>query len=180
VSAWCVYAVNARADAGNRRIFHPNRSFFEAACIQIRYRAVGPDMQTHNPAPTRRLRARLVERVADADDSHLTLAPDGEPGAAPWQPFLPGVAIKPLLESGGILSYLLRLDPGASLPAHRHPEDEECLVLEGRLRVGSRVEIGAGGYHLARQGSLHARLHTDTGATIFLRGAVPDADQANF
>jgi quercetin dioxygenase-like cupin family protein len=137
-------------------------------------------MPTVSDPPPRALRARLVERVADAEDSHLTLAADGEPGAAPWQPFLPGVQIKVLREGGGSLSYLLKLAPGAELPPHRHPEDEECLVLEGRLRVGSRIEVGPGGYHLAQAGRLHARVHTEGGATIFLRGAVPGPDHAQF
>jgi anti-sigma factor ChrR (cupin superfamily) len=135
----------------------------------------------HKPTlPPKQLRDRLIERVADADDSHLTWAADGEPGAAAWQPFMPGVSIKFLNESAGSLSYLLRLAPGAELPPHRHPQDEECLVLEGRLLVGSQIEIGAGGYHLAHAGALHARIHTQTGATIFLRGAVPQAGHAHF
>jgi quercetin dioxygenase-like cupin family protein len=137
-------------------------------------------MLTVSPLPPRALRARLVERVADAEESHLTLAADGEPGAAPWQAFLPGIQIKVLREAAGTLSYLLKLEPGAELPPHRHPEDEECLVLKGRLRVGSQIEVGPGGYHLARAGRLHARVHTDVGATIFLRGAVPEPDHAHF
>lgn len=112
---------------------------------------------------------RVMERVADADTSHLTI--DADQGA--WQPFLDGVAIKVLHEQGGTLSYLLRLSPGATLPAHRHPQDEECVVLEGRLRVGTQVEIGAGGYHLAHRGALHATISSATGATVFLRSAVP-------
>ena len=139
-----------------------------------------PRMQSVSPSPPRALRTRLIERVADAEDSHITLAADGEPGAAPWQPFMPGIQIKVLRESEGTLSYLLKLAPGAELPPHRHPEDEECLVLEGRLRVGSRIEVGPGGYHLAHAGRLHARVYTDTGATIFLRGAVPEAHHATF
>ena len=112
-------------------------------------------------------------RVADADTSHLTInADDGD-----WQSFWDGVAIKVLREHDGVLSYLLRLAPGATLPPHRHPHDEECVVLEGRLRVGSTTEIGPGGYHLAHRGALHATLGTDTGATIFLRGAVPETGQ---
>jgi quercetin dioxygenase-like cupin family protein len=114
-----------------------------------------------------------MERVADADESHLTIdADDGH-----WQPFLDGVAIKVLHEQAGTLSYLLRLEPGAVLPPHRHPEAEECVVLTGRLRVGSKIEIGPGGYHLAHGGALHATISTVGGATIFLRGAVPDASQ---
>lgn len=128
---------------------------------------------TTTPAQARAIRRRLLERVADSDDSHLTLPA----GAAGWQPFGEGVQIKVLHERAGILSYLLRFAPGARLEAHRHPVDEECLVLEGVLRVGSQIEVGAGGYHLARAGSLHAGISTATGATIFLRGAEPHVDQ---
>lgn len=125
------------------------------------------------PGPARDIRRRLMERVADADRSHLTISGDeGE-----WQPFLDGVAIKVLRQRDGVLSYLLRLEPGATLPPHRHPQDEECIVLEGRLRVGTQIEIGPGGYHLAHGGALHATITTATGATIFLRGAVPEASQ---
>ena len=125
------------------------------------------------PAQARAIRRRLLERVADTDDSHLTVPA----GAAGWQPFGDGVQIKILHESEGILSYLLRFAPGARLDAHRHPVDEECLVLEGVLKVGSRIEVGAGGYHLARAGSLHSGISTEAGATIFLRGAEPQVDQ---
>lgn len=125
------------------------------------------------PAQARAIRRRLLERVADSDDSHLTVAA----GAAGWQPYGDGVQIKVLHENAGILSYLLKLAPGARLEAHRHPVDEECVVLEGLLRVGTQVEVGPGGYHLARAGSLHAGISTEAGATIFLRGAEPHMDQ---
>lgn len=126
------------------------------------------------PGRARALRGRLLARIADDDRSHLTVgAGDGD-----WQPFGPGVRIKVLHERDGVLSYLLRLEPGASLPPHRHPQDEECVVLEGTLRVGTTIALGAGGWHLAHRGALHAALHTDTGATIFLRGAVPEASHA--
>jgi quercetin dioxygenase-like cupin family protein len=121
--------------------------------------------------PARQIKRRLLERVADADDSHLTVAP----GEGLWQPFLDGVEIKVLHEQAGVLSYLLRLQPGATVPPHRHRHDEECVVLEGVLRVGTRIELGPGGYHLAHAGALHATLGTETGAVIFLRGAVPEA-----
>jgi quercetin dioxygenase-like cupin family protein len=125
------------------------------------------------PAQARAIRRRLLERVADTDDSHLTVPP----GPTGWQPFGDGLQIKVLHEHDGMLSYLLRFAPGARLEAHRHPVDEECVVLEGVLKVGSRTEVGPGGYHLARAGSLHASISTETGATIFLRGAEPHVDQ---
>ena len=129
-------------------------------------------LHTPPPARARAIRHRLLERVADADDTHVTIdADDGE-----WQPFLPGVRIKVLREQGGVLSYLLDLAPGASLPPHRHLMDEECVVVRGRIRVGTHHAVGSGGYHLAHAGALHAPVHTDTGALIFLRGAVPGFD----
>ena len=128
------------------------------------------------PGPARgdacAIRRRLMERVAEADASHWTVAAD----QGVWLPFLEGVQIKVLHERAGVLSYLLRLAPGASLPPHRHPQDEECLVIEGRLRVGRGTEFGPGSYHLAHRGALHATIRSDTGATVFLRGAVPQAE----
>lgn len=133
----------------------------------------GPDAPIP-PRQARELKRRLVERMADSEDTHLTIeAHEGE-----WQPWLDGVEIKVLAEAAGVLSYLLRLAPGATLPAHRHPIDEECVVLEGVLRVGRHIEVGPGGYHRARRGALHATISTVDGATVFLRGAVPQARDA--
>ncbi len=134
-----------------------------------------PDHPDGAPGPsrTRAIRRRVLERIADGETTHLTIdAGDGQ-----WQPFLDGIRIKILHERDGVLSYLLEFEPGASLPPHRHPVDEECVVLQGRLRVGTKHQVGPGGYHLARQGALHATVSTETGALIFLRGAVPDAGQ---
>ena len=135
-------------------------------------------MPANRPSPPtpqrqRALRRRLLERVADTDESHLTVVADD----AGWQPWLPGVRIKVLHEDAGVMSYLLQLAPGARLPAHRHPVDEECVVLQGRLQVGTHTEVGEGAYHLARRGALHAPIISHDGATVFLRGAAPEADQ---
>jgi anti-sigma factor ChrR (cupin superfamily) len=118
-----------------------------------------------------RIKRRLLRRIAAAStDQHLTLA---EPQAG-WKPFSPGIDIRVLHQDGGILSYLLRLAAGAALPPHRHPVDEECVVLQGEVCIGE-LRLGAGGFHLGRKDVLHDRLHSPDGAVIYLRGAVPDA-----
>jgi quercetin dioxygenase-like cupin family protein len=119
------------------------------------------------------MKKRVFDRVADAEVSHLTVP--AEEGL--WQDFCPGVQIKLLHRVGGVQSYLLKLEPGAVLPSHSHPVDEECMVLQGVLHVGSQIEVHPGGYHLAHEGSLHAPVTTQTGALIFLRGAVPHVEQ---
>jgi len=121
-------------------------------------------------AAHQRIKQRVLRRIAGlTTPAHLTLAaPQGQ-----WQPFDQGVQIKVLHESGGVMSYLLRLDAGASLPPHRHPVDEECVVLEGDIRIGD-LHLHAGSFHLGRRDVLHDRLSTDGGAVIFLRGATPE------
>ncbi len=135
--------------------------------------------QAVTPEPTdaaaqARVKQRLLRRIAaESTPRHVTL-----PAAAgAWQAFGPGVTMKILHQDGDTLSYLLRLQPGASLPAHRHPQDEECLVLEGEMHIGE-VVLGPGGYHLGRCGVLHDRLSSPGGALIFLRGATPEAELA--
>lgn len=122
------------------------------------------------PAAAARIKRRLMARIAGAETRHLTVPA----GGGHWQPFAAGVQIKVLHEAGGIMSYLLRLAPGASIAPHRHPVDEECVVLEGTVHIGDDLVVEAGGFHLARQGLLHAAVHAPQGATLFLRGAAPE------
>jgi hypothetical protein len=118
-----------------------------------------------------RIKSKLLRRIAaDTTGRHLTEQPDSDS----WQTFGDGISIKVLHEADGVMSYLLRLAPGASMPAHRHPVDEECVVLEGEVQIGE-LRVAAGGFHLGRKDILHDRLCSAEGALIFLRGAVPEA-----
>lgn len=87
-----------------------------------------------------------------------------------WFDLQPGIRVKPLHADrrAGYRSFLMQLEPGARYPSHNHDRDEECVVLKGRLRIGD-LEIEEGDYHLARCGSEHGELLSDTGALIFLR-----------
>jgi hypothetical protein len=127
------------------------------------------DPTAADPRALARVRARLMRRIADdVLAQHLTVPGDG----GDWRPAGPGLQLKVLHSAGGVMSYLVRLAAGARLPAHRHPVDEECVVLEGQMCIGD-LRLGPGGYHLGRQGLPHAELWSETGALIFLRGAPP-------
>ncbi len=125
--------------------------------------------ETISPATAARIKHRVLDRIARAETGHTTLHAADDA----WQPFKQGVDIKVLNEADGVMSYLLRLAPGAVIDAHRHPIDEECVVLEGVVCIGDDLEVHAGGFHLARQGTLHAPITSEQGATMFLRGASP-------
>lgn len=50
-----------------------------------------------------------------------------------WQERRPGVHWKVLWEEGDRKAVLMRYDPGATIPRHRHLGDEQIFVLEGGL-----------------------------------------------
>ena len=122
------------------------------------------------------MKARLMQRVEAARRPRLTTiqADEGE-----WKPFLPRVRIKTLQQTGNSMSYLLRLEPGAILVPHEHPQDEECFVLEGEVRFGDTV-ARAGAYHLAPKGLAHEAIVSDSGALLYLHGAIPAASQVRW
>lgn len=118
------------------------------------------------------LKSRLLRRVAGQQwPQHLTLT--AEQGA--WRDLGGGLSLKPLHRDGQTLSYLVRMAPGAQLPPHRHPLDEECVVLEGEVLIGGAA-LGAGGFHLGRRDVLHDAILSPGGALLYLRGALPEVD----
>ncbi len=121
-----------------------------------------------------RLRSNLMKRIAaDSVQHHVaTSVSEGD-----WHVLLPGIDRKILQRSGEVMSYLLRFAPGAVLPAHRHPVDEECVVIQGQLRIGGTVDLGPGGFHMVRAGVLDADSTSELGCLIYLRGATPRSAQ---
>ena len=127
-----------------------------------------------------RVRQRLHERIRGeragmpmsvaAFNAFITLR-DSTTGEG-WIEMLPKAHAKLLFTDGVAESYMIRLEPGAWAPAHEHPADEECLVLEGTLWQGD-VFLKAGDFHVARPGMKHGELRTDTGALVYIRYGRP-------
>lgn len=88
-----------------------------------------------------------------------------------WETLAPGLLRKVLHEADGAISTLMRLAPGVVVPGHSHGIDEECMVLEGTLRIGPELLLHAGDFHVGRKGMAHGDASTDTGALVYLRGA---------
>lgn len=117
-----------------------------------------------------RVRSRLLKRIAAGTTAqHTTVAAD----QGRWRELGGGLQLKILHRQGDVMSYLVRMAPGSQLPAHRHPMEEECVVMEGSVSIGGQ-RIHAGGFHLGRKDVLHEPLISDEGALLFLRGAVPE------
>lgn len=141
------------------------RLLAELIAAALRERAAGADA-----AASERIKSRLLGRIA-TDVAGRTVQPEEGDWLSIWE----GVQCKVLhVHSDRELSCLLRFAPGAWLPAHRHPVAEECIVLSGVVRVGEQVHVREGGYHIVQASDLHARVGSDTGALIYLRGAMPE------
>ena len=71
----------------------------------------------------------------------------------------------------GESSILLRFKAGASYGAHRHPEGEQYLILEGSLEDGGQ-SYGAGNYVYHAPGSSH-RPSSKEGCVLFVTLPAP-------
>ena len=114
----------------------------------------------HSPPPG--LRERLLDRIGAAEQSAavVTRATDARwlPGPAP------GVEICLLR---GKKTMLVRLSPGACVPAHHHTSDEQCLVLEGTLSDGE-ITVQSGDFVYMPAGSTHRELSSVRGCTFLI------------
>jgi quercetin dioxygenase-like cupin family protein len=95
-----------------------------------------------------------------------------DPAILDWQPTtFPGCYTKTLLTdpSTGLLTALMKLEPGAVLPDHEHSQIEQTYVLDGHLvdQAGpdKGLEIGPGQYVWRPAGSRHTA-HSPNGCTI--------------
>jgi anti-sigma factor ChrR (cupin superfamily) len=85
----------------------------------------------------------------------------------PWEQVAPGISRK-ILSIDSARSYrtcLLRAEPGASYPRHRHGGMEELLVIEGDLHVHG-VVMRAGDYCRAEADSVHEATFTEGGCIL--------------
>ena len=84
-----------------------------------------------------------------------------------WKPSqFEGIEIKVLYENkeAGELTCLLKWQPGATLPFHKHPEIEQSFVLEGSFYDHDGI-CRAGEYVWREPGSFH-ETHSDEGAIL--------------
>ena len=79
-----------------------------------------------------------------------------------------GVSFKTLRrdEASGAVTVLLRFEPGATFPAHRHPGGEEVFVVDGEVRIGGQ-RFSRGEYVYTEPDGVHA-VSSEPGGTILV------------
>jgi len=85
-----------------------------------------------------------------------------------WTTLAPGVECKAAHSCPSHDTFLWRLAPNTSLPAHQHDSDEESILISGDIWLdGEYCEPGA--VHFAPQGSVHTRIFTPQGALLVVK-----------
>ena len=112
---------------------------------------------------------RGVERRIAGHSIPRTLTVRHDPSG--WARVSPGVEKKHLAMDEQFETSLLRLGPGARIPAHDHHAPEECFVLDGSLSIGA-LTLETGDYHCAHSGSHHPEAYSPTGAIVYLRAPI--------
>lgn len=117
------------------------------------------------------MRDRIVTRIASTQPANTETV---RAEAVEWMSVWPNVWVKLLRLDAHSNSQmlLLRIKPGGVVPAHVHTKEEECLVLEGEIHIGSHP-LGTGDLHIARPGAEHADITTRSGATVLVRSEIP-------
>ena len=124
--------------------------------------------------PPPRVREKLLASITPKSNTGLEQPLPGifviKKDAGDWRktPFA-GVTYKLLYvdKKSRFATSLLRLEPGAQYPAHRHAGCEQCLVVEGDVRIGS-VAVSKGDFEYALAGTEHGVLTTDNGCVLLI------------
>jgi quercetin dioxygenase-like cupin family protein len=88
---------------------------------------------------------------------------------------LPGLRSKVLAvdKVRSLATLLIRAEPGAVYPSHKHHGPEECFVVSGSIVIDGRV-LRAGDFHHADEDSDHGEITTTEGAEVLIVGAIED------
>jgi quercetin dioxygenase-like cupin family protein len=133
------------------------------ASVEIAASATGDE-----PSPG--VRDALLAKIG-TPSNHTIAATDGE-----WvETGVSGVRVKILAidRARDRVTMLLRGEPGARYPAHRHSGPEECYVISGSVVVEGR-RLRAGDFHHAEGESDHSELWTDEGVEVLLVASASD------
>jgi len=133
------------------------------ASVEIASSAIG-----ETPSPG--VREALLTRIG-APSNHTIAAAEGTWIETPMS----GIRMKILAidRVRDRVTMLLKGEPGARYPAHRHSGPEECYVISGSVVVEGQV-LRAGDFHHAEGESDHAELWTDEGVEVLLVASASD------
>jgi anti-sigma factor ChrR (cupin superfamily) len=95
------------------------------------------------PALARVKVMEAIRNVPGAHESRTVRADEGK-----WSAVAPGARMKVLSKEPGRMTFLIDLDPHATVPAHDHEGGEDSYVVRGSCRIGA-LALDTGDFHHA-------------------------------
>lgn len=126
-------------------------------------------LSLHAAAPPPSLKERLMARIASEPPPNAGLGVLRRDETS-WKPTgFAGATYRKLYfdKSTGLMTTLLKLEPGSKWPGHYHRKAEQCLILEGEIRHPDGTFI-AGDFIWAETGSTDPLTTTTTGALLLI------------
>jgi quercetin dioxygenase-like cupin family protein len=156
-------------DAAVLAVLHETAAKVPPALVAVLREVASVIAESVTPvAPAPSLKSRLMSRVADYEA--LKPIADVRQYDGAWvSAGLPGVDIKTLFRDKGTgrTTMLVRMQPGARLPAHRHHDDEQCLVLRGDVRW-REIVYQEGDFVVMGRESDHPEVHSVDGNLLLI------------
>jgi anti-sigma factor ChrR (cupin superfamily) len=147
----------------------PAAGMLDRALAQRMAAAIAPTELTE--ADRERMHSRILRRIGEEAPPGTTTVRAAD---MHWLSAGPGVEVKVLRMDRGRndRTVLIRMQPGAVVVAHRHTQEEECLVLEGEVFIGEH-RLAQGDMHVAQPGAVHASIRAPRGALLMIRSEMP-------
>ena len=119
--------------------------------------------------PATSLWGRLAERIAGETGAPPFMPPEEAETEPEWEESTSGIHFKVLATDSRTdrVSMLVRIDPGAEYPGHRHAGVEEVHLLHGSLNIDGTT-FHPGDFLRSEPGSVDGRVWSETGCTCFL------------
>jgi anti-sigma factor ChrR (cupin superfamily) len=96
--------------------------------------------------PPPQARAKVMEAIRNVPGSHESRTVRAEEGK--WSTIAPGARMKVLSKESGRMTFLIDLDPHATVPEHDHEGGEDSYVVRGSCRIGA-LGLDTGDFHHA-------------------------------
>ena len=95
------------------------------------------------PAPARAAVMQAIRNVPGAHESRTMRAEEGN-----WKTLAPGARMKMLSKEAQRMTFLIELEPNATVPEHDHDGGEDSYVVRGSCRIGA-LSLNTGDFHHA-------------------------------
>jgi anti-sigma factor ChrR (cupin superfamily) len=115
------------------------------------------------PAPVRAKVLEAIRNVPGAHESRTVRAEEGN-----WKTIAPGARMKMLAKEAQRMTFLIDLEPNATVPAHDHDGGEDSYVIRGSCHIGA-LALNTGDFHHADVTAHHGDVvASDDGCLLLL------------